>query len=251
VPRIEAEFVSTADRPELVDRCDGIAGASYPEFMYHDPRTRYFSELYTTHLAFQFVLVDSATGEVAAFGNSIAARYDGALDELPEEGWDWAIEKGVADHRGGARSNVLFGLQVVVAPGHRGKGLSSLCVAHMVEMARGLGLADMIVPVRPTAKSHHPVVPMEVYVTWRDNSGEHFDPWLRVHERLGGRIVKVCRSSMTISGTVEDWRRWTGMDFAESGPHVVPGALVPVEIDLEKDRGVYIEPNVWMHHPVR
>ena len=33
------------------------------------------------------------------------------------------------------------------------------------------------------------------------------------------------------------------------GSYVVDGALVPVEIDRERDRGSYREPNVWMRHP--
>lgn len=38
------------------------------------------------------------------------------------------------------------------------------------------------------------------------------------------------------------------MSFPESGEYVVPGALQPVRIDLQKDLGVYEEPNVWMRH---
>jgi len=30
---------------------------------------------------------------------------------------------------------------------------------------------------------------------------------------------------------------------------VVPGALVPVEIDRERDEGLYLQPDVWMVHP--
>jgi hypothetical protein len=40
------------------------------------------------------------------------------------------------------------------------------------------------------------------------------------------------------------------MGFPESGAYVVQGALQPVEMDLERDLGVYREPNVWMRHPV-
>jgi hypothetical protein len=29
---------------------------------------------------------------------------------------------------------------------------------------------------------------------------------------------------------------------------VVPDALVPVEIDRERDLGRYVEPNVWLRH---
>ena len=55
---------------------------------------------------------------------------------------------------------------------------------------------------------------------------------------------------MRIPGRVADWESWTGMGFPESGAYVVPGALVPVEIDRERDEGVYVEPNVWMHHRI-
>jgi hypothetical protein len=40
------------------------------------------------------------------------------------------------------------------------------------------------------------------------------------------------------------------MAFPESGEYVVEGALVPVEIDREHDRGLYVEPNIWMLHSV-
>ena len=40
------------------------------------------------------------------------------------------------------------------------------------------------------------------------------------------------------------------MASLESGSYLVPGALVPVEMDVGKDRGVYVEPNAWMFHRV-
>ena len=38
------------------------------------------------------------------------------------------------------------------------------------------------------------------------------------------------------------------MKFPQTGDYVVPGALVPVQIDRERDQGIYVEPNVWMVH---
>jgi hypothetical protein len=40
------------------------------------------------------------------------------------------------------------------------------------------------------------------------------------------------------------------MKFPQSGLYIIPGALVSIEMDVEKDEGVYIEPNVWMVHPL-
>jgi hypothetical protein len=106
------------------------------------------------------------------------------------------------------------------------------------------------VPVRPTHKSRYPLTPMERYVQWTQADGWPFDPWLRVHRKLGGKVLCVAPQSLIVTGTVAEWEAWTEMRFPESGAYVVPGALVPVEIDCEQDRGRYIEPNVWMqHHP--
>ena len=55
---------------------------------------------------------------------------------------------------------------------------------------------------------------------------------------------------LIVAGTVSEWEEWTGMRFPESGPYVVPGALQPVSMDLERDEGRYEDPNVWMRHPV-
>ena len=43
---------------------------------------------------------------------------------------------------------------------------------------------------------------------------------------------------------------WTGLKFPESGDYVVPEALVPIQIDRAMNVGRYIEPNVWVHHPI-
>ena len=45
-----------------------------------------------------------------------------------------------------------------------------------------------------------------------------------------------------------DWEAWTGLQFPEDGDYVVPGALVPVR--FEQGAGTYVEPNVWMKHPL-
>lgn len=55
---------------------------------------------------------------------------------------------------------------------------------------------------------------------------------------------------MAIPGTVAAWEEWAALRFPESGAYVVPGALEPVTIDREQDRGLYIEPNVWMCHAI-
>ena len=111
-------------------------------------------------------------------------------------------------------------------------------------------LNALIAPVRPNLKHRYPLTPIERYIGWKHDSGLPFDPWLRTHARIGATIMKVCPLSMTIPGTAADWEKWTEMRFPESGRYVIPGALNPIDIDLETDTGTYIEPNVWMKHAI-
>ena len=114
----------------------------------------------------------------------------------------------------------------------------------MKALAKARGYAHLIAPVRPNRKSLYPLTPMERYIRWRREDGAPFDPWLRVHWKLGAQILKVASNSMEVRGSVAQWEKWTGMRFPESGEYVVPGALTPVAMDLEKDEGVYRDPNV-------
>lgn len=41
-----------------------------------------------------------------------------------------------------------------------------------------------------------------------------------------------------------------GLAYPESGVYVIPGVHAPIEIDRERDLGVYVEPNVCMRHPI-
>jgi hypothetical protein len=107
-----------------------------------------------------------------------------------------------------------------------------------------------VAPVRPNQKSKYPLTNIDDYIQWTNEEGLPFDAWLRVHARLGARIIKPCHEAMVIHGTRAEWERWTGLKFPQSGPYYIPGALKPMEMDLEKDEGLYVEPNVWMVHTV-
>jgi GNAT superfamily N-acetyltransferase len=215
--------------------------------MYHDPvLERLFGRVIEEYAEYQFYVWDDEREEVVGAGNAIPAAWDGEVATLPEGGVDTIVEAGFTEDV--AEPTVLCALQIVIAPEVRAQGLSSRMIQRMAEIGRDHGLDRLIAPVRPNLKHRYPLVHMNRYVTWRRDDGTHLDPWLRTHERLGAPIVKVASESMRIPGTVAQWEEWTEMAFPDSGSYIVPGALAPVEIDRERDEGLYVEPNVWMVH---
>jgi hypothetical protein len=240
-----------ADRPDLEEACYAVTGNAWPEFMHHDPvGNRHWGGLYRVFPEFQFGLVDMATGAVAGVGNSLPLAADLGQEALPDEGWDWAIAQGFADAAAGKSPTLACALSITLASEYKGRGLSRAMVLAMRGIAREHGFASLIAPVRPSQKSLYPLVDIDRYLQWRNPDGLPFDAWMRVHARLGARVVKACPRSMRVHGRVDEWEAWAGMRFPDSGRYVVPGALVPVEIDREADLGVYVEPNVWMLHPL-
>jgi GNAT superfamily N-acetyltransferase len=238
-------FPTDTERPDLrgAPGLDGI----WPEFMYHDPvANELFMRGVRESRELQFFVWDDERDEVIGRGNAVPAFWDGHADTLPDRGIEAALEARFAEDA--PFPNALCALQIMVAPSRRGEGLSRRMVERMHELGREHGYDRLIAPVRPSLKHRYPLTPMERYIEWRRSDGTHVDPWLRTHERLGAEIVKVAPESMRVPGTVADWEKWTEMEFPETGSYVVPGALVPVEIDRERDEGLYVEPNVWMVH---
>ena len=208
---------------------------------------RLWGRVVAEYAEFLFYAWDDEREEVVGVGHAIPAAWDGDTASLPDGGFDAVIEARFAPDA--PTPTVLCALGVTIAPECRGLGLSRRMLERMTEIGRSHGLNTLIAPERPSLKHRYPRAPIQHYLSWRRPDGTHLDPWLRTHERLGADIAKVAPDSVVITGTVAEWEEWTAMALPESGAYVVPGALVPIEIDRDRDEGVYVEPNVWMVHP--
>lgn len=236
---------TVAERPDLVEPAWQRTSDTLPEYNGHgDVLNVYWGRLTEERPEFQFHLIDDGD-EILARARSIPVRWDGTVEDLPA-GIDGAIARGFDE--GGA--NTLCALVIMVPRDLQSRGLSRQAVEAMREIARAHGFGSVIAPVRPSWKVRYPLVPIERYAEWRRADGLLFDPWLRVHERLGATVLKPEPRSMRITGTVAEWEEWTHTEFPESGGYWFPGALTTVAIDREADCGGYWEPNVWMHHPL-
>ncbi len=243
------KIVTGEERADLLEAADEVTTPSWPEFMRKDPIAgEHWRGLYEHFPGFQFAMIDTTVDRLIAVGNSLPLSWVGRPDELPDDGWDWAMTSGFADVAAGRPPKTMSALQVAVAAEYRGRGISRQMINHMRRIGQAHRLRALVAPVRPSGKCRYPLTPMDEYIKWTNDDGLPFDPWMRVHARLGAATIRTCPSSMRISGTVAEWEDWTGMAFPQTGRYILPEALVPITIDREADRGTYIEPNVWMYH---
>ena len=237
-------LVRYADRPDLrARRFDELTRPTFPEYLNHNEPGKDWGRLYTDFPDFQVALVDG--DELLAEAHAISLPWDGTLDDLPS-GWDEGFTRGMtADEP----HTALMAVAISVAPTQQGRQLSSRMIGSFTDNARAAGLANgVIAPVRPTWKERYPLIPIERYAAWRRPDGSHFDPWLRIHERVGGEIVALAPASMTVTGSPAEWEEWTGLAFPEDGTYVFPGCLAPVTV--ADGVGTHVEPNVWVLHRV-
>ncbi len=236
--------VRYADRADLLARrFEELAQPTFPAYMNeNEPGNLYWDRLYTEFPDFQVALVEGE--DLLAEAHAVSLPWDGTLEDLPS-GWDDGFVRGMTSDR---PHTALMAIAISVSPAHQGRQLSSRMLGTFVENARAAGLGSVIAPVRPTWKERYPLVPIERYAGWRRSDGSHFDPWLRIHELVGGEILALAPESMTIRGTPAEWEEWTGMPFPEDGDYVFPGCLAPVT--FVDGIGTHVEPNVWVLHRV-
>jgi GNAT superfamily N-acetyltransferase len=238
------ELVRYADRPDLrAIRHATLSAPGFPEFAHHFPTgNRWWGELYERFPDLQLGLLDG--DELVAELHAAPLAWDGTLDDLPS-GWDGGIVRAFESTR---EADVLCALAISVRPDRRNQRLSSRMLDEMRAAARRAGLRELIAPVRPTLKERYPLTPIERYVEWRLEGGSHFDPWIRLHERVGGEILAPAPRSAAVEAPVADWEEWTGMAFPEDGEYVVPQMLAPLVV--ANGVGKHVEPNVWLRHAV-
>jgi hypothetical protein len=216
----------------------------WPEYNNHgDDSYPLFRELSLRHGSLQFLIVDEVQDIAVARGRTTPFCWDGTLDDLPT-GMDALALRIDQDEP----ANTLSALAAEVAAEHRNRGLSALVIQVMAELAGRAHLSSFVAPVRPNWKDRYPLIPIEQYAQWRRSDGLPFDPWMRVHSRLGATILRHEQRSMGIRGSVEEWEGWTEMSFPEDGTYTFPFGLAP--LDVKDGQGSYWEPNVWMQHPL-
>jgi GNAT superfamily N-acetyltransferase len=247
---VDLSVVNLAERPDLAPLLEGFPTV-WPEFLAHDPVTAsLYDTIVATYPHFTVVAMDpAAPGAVVAKAVGLPLRLPaGVAGGLPDGGYDAVLLGAAADLLAGRTGNVATAVEVAVHPAARGTGVSTVVLEAVLRNAARLGYRDLVVPVRPNRKHEDPDAPMPEYVARTRPDGLPRDPWLRVHVRAGGRVLGVAPCSMTVAGTLAQWRAWTGLPFDVDGPVRVPEALAPVLCDTVRDRAVYVEPNVWVHH---
>lgn len=240
-------ITTLTERPDLEATVDAHHAGLWEPFMTEsEVANRMFPRAHLDWPDHQLILLQAA-GSVVATSNAMPLTWDGTDEDLPAS-WDAQVLRSAADVDAGRAPQALGAMLIVVGRNVRGGGHSGTMLGAMQAAGLAAGYRAVLACVRPTEKHRYPLTPIERYVTWTRPDGLPFDPWIRLHVRLGGRIARAAPQSMAIRGSVADWEGWTGLQFPDSGDYILPTATSPMTIDRDRDEGVYYDQNVWIVH---
>jgi GNAT superfamily N-acetyltransferase len=236
-----------SDRPRPDEQMERLFADGWPAFITADQEVkRHIGSVRALFADLELVLIDSENVIVAA-GWAVPLRWNGEPAGLPG-GYTDSLARAVDGYRRGERPNTLVIAAAQVHPDQRGRGVAAELLIALRGLAEARGWARVIAPVRPTLKARYPLTPIEEFAAWTRADGAPMDPWIRTHWRLGARVIAVAPRSQTMTGTVAEWEAWSDMVFPASGDYVIPNGLATLHIDVDADKGIYVEPNVWLRH---
>lgn len=185
--------------------------------------------------------------ELIGFINTIPFQFNQELKQLPEEGWDWMLGKGIEDYENKLKHNYLGGLQVIVKQEYQGKGYSKVILNYAKSICAKFKYRNLVIPIRPTRKHEFPEITMASYMEMTKEA-KIYDPWIRTHLKNGASIIKVCENSMNVKRELDFWKPLIKKEIVESGNYLAHGALSPIRIDIKNNMGEYREPNIWIYY---
>lgn len=233
-------------RARPAEQLEALFAGGWPAFIQtdavaaqHVPTVRErFSDL-------EVVLLQDGVLVAAAWGVPIS--WDGTSSDLPR-GYSDALIRSVAGHQCSASADTLVLCAAQVRPDVERSGLARAVLRGLIDVGQRAGLSQVVAPLRPTLKHRYPLIPIEEYVRWTRPDGTAFDPWLRTHLGMGGRLLGTSPASQVFTGTVEQWQGWSNLALPGDGAYVVPDALSPLHVDHEHNQGTCTEPTIWVRH---
>ena len=160
-------FFTYEERPELRGRA-GFLREAWPPFMLESPISgERWHLLYERFGGFQFWLVDEASDEILAEGNSLPVRLD--LADLPDRGWEYVIEHATS---GEEEPTLVSAIQVLVDRRTARRRASARSCSARCAGSRSWPASPISSPrcVR-RLKSRYPLTPSDVYARWTTPEG--------------------------------------------------------------------------------
>ena len=206
------------------------------------------------HIVLDWIIIhDPKEGELVAHGITTKFFWNQDIATLPE-GWQGVVRQSyVHSNVEIKKSNTLVGLFIFVEDAFRKQGWANNVIEEMRALAQEKELEALIIPLRPPTrfKKEYADIPMDEFAMLKREDGHPMDHWIRLHTRLGAKILKASERSHRHVMSFKDFRDlFSDAQLPDSGETLVErnGEWYTVYADLKRDFVLVTQGCVWVRH---
>jgi hypothetical protein len=226
---------------------EALFAEGFPDFIRGDKEVqKYIARVRESFREYDLMLTDE-DDQPAATGWGVPIAWSGEVSVLPPTFVD-VLRQSIELHDDSGAADTFVVCGAVVHPSLKGGEAAASLLRALCDTATQHRLSNVIAPVRPTRKHLYPLLDIDTYAAWVRSDGMPWDPWLRLHVRIGGEVIGLAREAQTMTDAISQWEEWTGLELPVSGEYIIPKGMAPLRIDKSADLGTYVEPNVWVRH---
>lgn len=237
----------TNQRAWTDEQMERLFAEGFPAFITADREVKKYVARVREYFPQLDVILVSEDGQPAATGWGVPIAWTDEVEDLPQSFAD-ILRVAVEAYESGANPNTFVICGGVVCPELKGTGAATELLRALIRTGQEHGMTRVLAPLRPTRKHLYPLTSIDEYASWVRDDGLPLDPWLRLHVRVGGRVIALAPTAQTMTGSVQDWEEWARMPLPASGQFVIPGGMSVLHVDAEANSGTYVEPNIWVQH---
>jgi len=199
------------------------------------------------------IIHDSQNSRLVAHGITTKIAWDQDKETL-SGGWQGVVRSSyLHSHIEQKKPDTLVGLFIFVEDDFRQQGWANDVILEMRSLAQEKGLRALIIPLRPPLcyKKEYASMPMAEFAGLKREDGYPLDHWVRLHIRLGARILKASETSHQHVMALQDFYDQFSQDvLPDSGDVLIErnGEWYNVFVDRKRDFVLINQGCVWVQH---
>ncbi len=199
------------------------------------------------------IIYDAETDQLVGHGITTRFAWDQNNAMLPC-GWQGVVRTSyVHSHIEHRKQDTLVGLFIFIEDQFRQQGWANNVIEEMRTLAQQEALSALIIPLRPPLryKKEYAAMPMDEFAQLKRDDGLPLDHWVRLHTRLGAKILSASEKSHRHVLNLQDFHdHFSSAPLPHSGDVLIErkGEWYNVYVDLERDFVLINQGCVWARH---
>jgi hypothetical protein len=148
------------------------------------------------------------------------------------------------------------GLFILVQNRCRRHGWANNIIQEMRSLGQRRNVLSLIIPLRPPLRyeKEYAELPMDAFASLKREDGQPLDHWIRLHTRLGAKIIGTSNASHQHAFALKDfYEQVPTPEITRTGYALVQhrdGGWYRVYVDLEHQFVLINQGCVWVQHPL-